>query len=257
MDQLQNKIVMITVAASGLGTAFSQAAAAAGAAVVLTDIDEGAGRALSETLTQAGATTMFLRLDVRHEASWHEAMSQVERRFGRLDVLVNNAGIALRGSIADCSLEDWRRTLDVNLTGVFLGCRSALPLMRQAGGSIINVSSIYGLVGGEQVAAYCAAKGGVTLLTRSAALHGATCSPQIRVNSIHPGFVETPMVQGSLASLDSAAAAASRARIEGITPLGRLAAPDDIAGIFLLLASDASRYITGAQFTVDGGLTAQ
>lgn len=257
MYALRDKIVMLTGAASGLGAAFSRAAAEAGATVVLTDIDECAGRALSDTLAEAGATTLFQRLDVRREAAWHDVMAELNGRFGRLDVLVNNAGIALRGSIADCPLDDWQRTLDVNLTGVFLGCRAALPLMRQAGGSIINVSSIYGLVGGDQVAAYCAAKGGVTLLTRSAALHGAKCSPPVRVNSIHPGFVETPMVQGSMALLEGPAAAAARARIEGMTPLGHLATPDDIVGIFLLLASDASRYITGAQFTVDGGLTAQ
>lgn len=257
MPRLQDKIVMVTGAASGLGAAFSRAAAEAGAAVVLADIDAHAGQALCEVLAAAGADTLFLHLDVARETAWQEAMAEVERRHGRLDVLVNNAGIALRGSIADCSLADWQRTLDVNLTGVFLGCRAALPLMREGGGSIINVSSIYGLVGGDQVAAYCAAKGGVTLLTRSAALHGAKCSPPVRVNSIHPGFVETPMVLGSIGALDAGAAAAARARIEGITPLGRLATPDDIVGAFLLLASDEARYITGAQFTVDGGLTAQ
>ncbi|MDF3835179.1 SDR family oxidoreductase [Cupriavidus basilensis] len=255
MLRLQDKVVMITGAASGLGAAFSRAAALAGASVVLADIDDAAGQGLAEALRAEGASAGYQRLDVTSEAGWETAMAAVRERHGRLDVLANNAGIALRGSVADCSLADWQRTLDVNLTGVFLGCRAALPLMR-AGGAIVNVSSVYGQVGGAQVAAYCAAKGGVTLLTRSAALHGAALKPPVRVNSIHPGFVDTPMTQGAL-DLPDASGTTARKRIEGMTPLGRLATPDEIVGVFLLLASDEGRYITGSQFTVDGGLTAQ
>lgn len=255
MQRLQDKVVMVTGAASGLGAAFVRAAAQAGARVVLADIDDAAGRVLAEALRAEGAQAHYQTLDVTSETGWEAAMGAVRERHGKLDVLVNNAGIALRGSVADCTLADWQRTLDVNLTGVFLGCRAALPLMG-AGGAIINVSSVYGQVGGAQVAAYCAAKGGVTLLTRSAALHGATLKPPVRVNSIHPGFVDTPMVRDALDQRDAGGGTA-RARIEAFTPLGRLATPEEIVGVFLLLASDEGRYITGSQFTVDGGITAQ
>lgn len=255
MQRLQDKVVMVTGAASGLGAAFARAAAQAGARVVLADIDDAAGRILAQALRAQDVQAHYQTLDVTSEADWEAAMGAVRERHGKLDVLVNNAGIALRGSVADCTLADWQRTLDVNLTGVFLGCRAALPLMG-AGGSIVNVSSVYGQVGGAQVAAYCAAKGGVTLLTRSAALHGATLKPPVRVNSIHPGFVDTPMVQGALDQRDAGGGTA-RARIEAFTPLGRLATPEEIVGVFLLLASDEGSYITGSQFTVDGGITAQ
>ncbi|WP_174422898.1 SDR family NAD(P)-dependent oxidoreductase [Cupriavidus basilensis] len=145
--------------------------------------------------------------------------------------------------------------IGASVAGMCMGCRAALPLMG-AGGSIVHVSSVYGQVGGAQVAAYCAAKGGVTLLTRSAARHGATLKPPVRVNAIHPSFVDTPMVQGALDQRDAGGGTA-RARIEAFTPLGRLATPEEIVGVFLLLASDEGRHITGSQFTVDGGITAQ
>jgi NAD(P)-dependent dehydrogenase (short-subunit alcohol dehydrogenase family) len=176
-------------------------------------------------------------------------------RFGGVDVLVNNAGVALSASVEDTSLEQWRWLMSINLDGVFLGVKQAVGAMKAAGGSIINLSSIEGLIGDPNLAAYNASKGGVRLLTKSAALSCAKAGYRIRVNSIHPGYIQTPMVEAYVEA--QADPAAARAAIAALHPLGRIGDPDDIAYGVLYLASDESKFVTGAELVIDGGYTAQ
>ncbi|MBX9746152.1 MAG: SDR family oxidoreductase, partial [Hyphomonadaceae bacterium] len=176
-------------------------------------------------------------------------------RFGPLDVLVNNAGVALGASVEDTSIEQWHWLMGINLDGVFLGTRYAIAAMKSRGGSIINLSSIEGLIGDPNLAAYNASKGGVRLLTKSAALHCAKAGYGIRVNSIHPGYIRTPMVEGYIAAQPDPSAA--KAAIAALHPLGHIGEPNDIAYGVLYLASDESKFVTGAELVIDGGYTAQ
>jgi NAD(P)-dependent dehydrogenase (short-subunit alcohol dehydrogenase family) len=182
-------------------------------------------------------------------------MASVASRFGPLDILVNNAGVALSASIEDTSLEQWRWLMGVNLDGVFLGTRYAIAAMKNRGGSIINLSSIEGLIGDPNLAAYNASKGGVRLLTKSAALHCAKAGYKIRVNSVHPGYIRTPMVEGYVAA--QADPEAASVAIAAAHPLGHIGEPNDIAYGVLYLASDESKFVTGAELVIDGGYTAQ
>jgi NAD(P)-dependent dehydrogenase (short-subunit alcohol dehydrogenase family) len=258
MNRLEDRIVLVTGAAMGLGQAFSNAVANEGASVVLTDVNVAAGQQAAAEIVAAGGRAEFLELDVTSEAAWAAVAATLESKYGRLDALVNNAGFAAAGSVEDCELDAWNRTMQVNVTGVFLGCKTLLPLLkRSAGGSIINISSIFGMVGDQAAIAYNASKGAVRLLTKSAALHCAGLNPPVRVNSVHPGFVETPMVANVVASLPEDFAAEYMARTVGLVPLGRIAQPSDLVGIVLFLASDESRYCTGSEFVVDGGFTAR
>jgi 3(or 17)beta-hydroxysteroid dehydrogenase len=257
MSRLQGKIALVTGAAMGMGQAFANAMAAEGATVILADINEEAGAQAAAEITASGGRAEFVELDVTSEAGWKAVAEAVGSRHGRLDVLVNNAGIAAAGSVEDCELDAFNRTMSINVTGVFLGCKLMLPLLKRSkGGSIINISSIFGMVGDEAAVAYNASKGAVRTLTKSAALHCATLEPKVRVNSVHPGFVETPMVANAVASLPEDYAAEYMARTVGRVPLGRIGQPDDLAGIVLFLAADESRYCTGSEFVVDGGFTA-
>ena len=237
MTGLANKIVLITGASGAIGTAVAAAVRDAGGTVVATD------------LTGGDAT-----LDVTSEVDWRRLMADVECQHGHLDGLVNAAGIAPVGNVEKTDLATWKRTLAVNLDGTFLGCKYAMPLLRKRGGSIVNLSSVLGLVGSANLAAYNASKGGVATLTKSVALHGARFKPPVRCNSVCPAFVEGAMVEAiAQGARDPAAAKLNFAA--GI-PLGRLGRPEEIAALCVYMLSDAAAFMTGADLPIDGGLTA-
>jgi NAD(P)-dependent dehydrogenase (short-subunit alcohol dehydrogenase family) len=253
--RLEGKVALVTGAASGLGAESARRLAREGAAVLLTDLAREAGETVSREIATAGGQAAFVAHDVTSETDWAAAVETAVARFGRLNVLVNNAGIS--GGPPDLmthSLEDWRRILSVNLDGVFLGLRHAGPAIAEAGGgSVINLSSILGKVAIAGAAAYCASKGGVLMLTKAAALEWAPLN--IRVNSIHPGFIDTPMVSAALREAPN-----GNELTEIITArhaLGRLGQPREIADAVVFLASDESSFITGSELVVDGGYTAQ
>ncbi len=252
MNRVQDKVALITGGAAGIGFATAELLAAEGARVVIGDLNRAAGEHAAAAL---GGRAAFKPLDVTQEADWIAATDTVARDHGRLDILVNNAGIALSQDFETTTLDDWRRVMAVNLDGVFLGCKHAVRVMkaRQAG-SIVNLSSVAGLIGDPRLAAYCASKGGVRLLTKSVALHCARRGYNIRCNSVHPSFVETPMLINMVARARDPAKA--RAGYAAAAPLGRIAQPNDVAQMILFLASDESAFTTGAEFVVDGGLTA-
>jgi NAD(P)-dependent dehydrogenase (short-subunit alcohol dehydrogenase family) len=253
--RLAGKVALVTGAASGLGAETARRMAGEGAAVLLTDRDVAAGEAVAAAIGASGGKAAFLAHDVTSEDDWRAAVAMATSSFGRLDILVNNAGIV--GNQLDLlthSLEDWRRTLAVNLDGVFLGMRAVGPGMAaQGSGSIINLSSILGKVGMPNTAAYCASKGGVLMLTKAAAVEWAPLG--IRVNSVHPGFIDTPMVANALHASENGNE--MRAQIIAAHPLGRLGVPREIADAVVFLASDEASFMTGAELVVDGGYTAQ
>jgi 3(or 17)beta-hydroxysteroid dehydrogenase len=246
--------VLITGAASGLGAASARMLVREGAKVAITDLNEAGGQALAKEL---GEATRFWRLDVTREEDWTKVVDEVLATFGRLDVLVNNAGMGIVKDVETLSLQEWRLVHAVNLDGVFLGCKHGIRAMRQCGakGSIINMSSVAGLVGVATFPAYSSAKGGVRLLSKSVALHCAQKGYGIRCNSVHPVFVDTPMVD-ALASA-SGDTAKARDRMAKSIPLGRLGHPDEVAYAVLFLASDESSLMTGSEVVLDGGSTAQ
>ncbi len=246
-------MALITGAGSGPGLGTAEHFAREGARVVLTDIDRSRVEAEAERLSAAGHAVTAMSHDVTQEADWDRVIAAA----GTLDVLVNNAGIARLGSVEQASLKDWRAVLEINLDGVFLGTQKAILAMKGRGGSIINVSSIEGIIGEPNLAAYNASKGGVRLLTKSAALHCATHCYDIRVNSLHPGYIATPMVSGALAAMPADVAQALQADIVSRIPLGRLAMADEIAPALVFMASDESRYMTGSELVIDGGYTAR
>jgi len=257
MERLKNKVALITGGASGIGLATAMHFAREGAAVVISDIDSGKVHEAASRLAAEGLAVSHTVHDVASEADWDRVADEVMHRHGRLDVLVNNAGIAIVGDAETASLKDWRNTLSVNLDGVFLGTRKAIALMKHGGGSIINVSSIEGIIGEKHVAAYNASKGGVRIFTKSAALLCADHGYPIRVNSIHPGYVATPMVSNGLAMLPADQAEAMTKDLLSRIPLRRLADPMEIARAMLFLATDDSSYMTGSELVVDGGYTAR
>ncbi|MGO4327834.1 glucose 1-dehydrogenase [Cupriavidus sp. M-11] len=252
--RMQDKIALVTGGASGMGLAFSRRLAREGARVFFTDINETGGRQAEAELRQAGLQAAFLRHDVAQEADWLRVLDHIRVAEGRLDVLVNNAGIAISQTIETCTLEDFDKILNVNLKSVFLGCKHGLALMKAKGGSIINVSSITAICGEPMAPAYSASKAGVRFLSKSVALHCAEKGYAIRVNSLHPGYIDTPLLaSGNTGSLSEAELMASRMRIGGEIPLKRRGTPDEVAGAVLYLASDDSAYITGTELVVDGG----
>jgi NAD(P)-dependent dehydrogenase (short-subunit alcohol dehydrogenase family) len=192
---------------------------------------------------------------VTSQDEWLRVVADIDRAAGRLDGLVNAAGIAAFGSVEDTDLATWRRVMAVNLDGTFLGCKHALALLRRNGGSIVNISSVSGLVGGHNLAAYNASKGGVRLLSKSVALHGARLKPQVRCNSIHPAFLEGPMADDLIAQTRNPERA--RERMTAEVPLGRFGRPAEVADMCVYLLSDESAFVTGAEFVIDGGLTAK
>ena len=258
MGRVQGKVCLITGGASGLGVAAARMLVREGAKVLLTDIDEGGGTAVARSICESGGEAAFLAHDVTSEDQWRAVVADCLRRFGRIDVLVNSAGIGVGGRPEDETLESWRRMMSINLDGVFLGTREALIAMKAQtpkGGSIINLSSIYGIVGDPTGGAYNASKGGVRLYTKSVALYCATEGLGIRVNSVHPGYIWTPMVENIVRGKRDPEAV--KRGIEALHPIGRLGEPDDIAYGILYLASDESKFVTGAELVIDGGYTAQ
>ncbi len=256
MDRMKGKAALVTGAAKGLGEATAAMLAREGARVMLTDVDESGVKAAAERIVKSGGDASFLAHDVSSEDDWRRVMAETMRRFGQLDALVNNAGVALGESVERTTLEQWRWLLSINLDGVFLGTRFAIEAMKPARrGSIINLSSIEGLVGDPNLAAYNASKGGVRLFTKSAALHCARSGYNIRVNSVHPGYILTPMVEGYAEA--SGDASAAKSALAALHPLGHIGEPNDIAYGILYLASDESKFVTGAELVIDGGYTAQ
>lgn len=256
MGRVSNKIALVTGGGLGLGRASAQLLAREGAKVVVTDVKEDEGRAVADEIIDEGGEAIFLSHDVASESAWEAVTAMALSRFGGLDILVNNAGVALGANVEATSLEQWRWLMAINLDGVFLGTKCAIAAMKdRGGGSIINLSSIEGIVADANLAAYNASKGGVRLFTKSAALHCAKAGYKIRVNSIHPGYIWTPMVENYLAAQPDPAAA--KAFVANLHPLGHIGEPDDIAYGVVYLASDESKFVTGAELVIDGGYTAQ
>ena len=247
--RLDGKVALITGAAGGIGGASARLFEAEGARLVLTDLDVSSLAAFAER----GALT--LAQDVTDEMGWREVVDAALARFGRLDVLVNNAGVAIVGNIETATLADWRRTQAVNSESVFLGCREAVRAMKGRGGSIVNISSVAGIIGDAQSVAYCASKGAVRLTTKSVALYCARKGYGVRCNSVHPSFTRTNMVEGFIATASNPERI--RAGLSAAAPLGRMGEAEEVAAAILYLASDESAFTTGAEIVVDGGLTAQ
>jgi NAD(P)-dependent dehydrogenase (short-subunit alcohol dehydrogenase family) len=259
MGQVQGKVALITGAAAGIGAACAEALAAEGARVVLTDLEDTQGEALAAKLRGLGSEAVYLHQDVTDEARWAEVIAAIEATHGRLDVLVSNAGIAIMKPLVDMTLDEWRRQNAVNLDGVFLSVKYAIPAMRRAGGgSIIMMSSIAGIRGSAGLAGYSASKGAVRLFSKSVALECAGARDGIRCNSVHPGVIETDiwqkMPQGSPGGRN--APVDPRQLAANIVPLGEAGTAADIAAGVVFLASDASRHMTGSELVIDGGSTA-
>jgi NAD(P)-dependent dehydrogenase (short-subunit alcohol dehydrogenase family) len=241
MADLAGKIILITGAAGAVGSAVVKAVTAGGGTAIASDLNAGNG--------------IGLAIDVTSEAGWQRTVADIGQQHGRLDGLVNAAGIVALGTIEQLDFATWRRVLSVNLDGTFLGCKFCLPLMRKNGGSIVNLSSVSGLVGGHNLAAYNASKGGVSLLTKSVALHGARLKPQVRCNAVCPAFLEGPMVEYTANMARDPDIA--RQKMAAAIPLQRLGQPAEVAALCAYLLSDESGFITGADLPIDGGLTAQ
>jgi NAD(P)-dependent dehydrogenase (short-subunit alcohol dehydrogenase family) len=259
--QVQGKVALVTGGASGIGAACAELLAREGASVAVTDVDELNGPEIVARIKKAGGEASFWHHDVTSEERWIEVVGEVGKRYGRLDVLVSNAGIGIAvPSITQMSLADWRKQTAINLDGVFLSVKHSLPLMRKTGGgSIIMMSSLAGLRGSHILSGYCATKGGVRLFAKAIAMECAFANDGIRVNSVHPGIIDTPIWgkiptgaqgQGQNAPIDPD----ERARFA--TPLGRAGEAAEIASGVLFLASDASRYVTGTELVIDGGMNA-
>jgi 3(or 17)beta-hydroxysteroid dehydrogenase len=244
MKRVENKVVLITGAASGVGKADALLLAAEGARVVVADVNCQAGQAVADEI---GAHALFIELDVADETHWRRAIAQTLAHFGRLDVLVNNAAICPLGTIEEASLEQWRNVMRVNADGYFLGCKYAVEAMKRnaTGGSIIMMSSVAALAGLAPMCAYSGSKGAVTALTRSVALHCKQQGYRIRCNSVHPDGIWTPMTQAMLPDLNPVALGV------GDNPMARMCMPEDVANLVLFLASDESRFINGAELRID------
>jgi NAD(P)-dependent dehydrogenase (short-subunit alcohol dehydrogenase family) len=240
---------------------------AEGAAVVYSDLDGQDSVLVRETAARLGENASYVRADATDEGDWEAVRKHVEHRYGALHILVNNAGIDLTGPVETTALSDWRRIMAINIDGVFMGTRIFTPLLaasggvRRGGASLINVSSIMGLVGYADTSAYNASKGAVRMFTKAIAIEFCTKKMPIRANSLHPGFVHTPLLQAGFDRwIAKGAAGSAQELVDAVaaqTPLGRLADPDEIAGAALFLASEDSSYMTGAELVIDGGWTAQ
>jgi NAD(P)-dependent dehydrogenase (short-subunit alcohol dehydrogenase family) len=252
--KLAGKIAMVTGAGSGIGQAIATVFAAEGARVAVVDASPAGGEDTMGQIKAAGGEAYFQRADVSRSADVRAAVESVLQRWGRLDILCNNAGIGVAATVTDTSEEDWDRVLAVDLKGVFLGCKFAIPAMiAQGGGVIVNTASVAGLVGVANRAAYCAAKAGVVGLTKSIAVDYV--AQHIRVNAICPGTVDSPWIQKILSAQPDPVA--ERQRMVERQPMGRMGRPEEIARAALYLASDDSAFVTGTAFIIDGGLTAR
>jgi len=255
MGRLQDKVALVTGGGAGLGEATAKRFAEEGAVVVVTDIkDETAERVAAEIRGSGGRAEARFQ-DVTDEAMWESLVGDIVKVHGALDILVNNAGIALTGNVEDATLDDWRTTQAVNGESVFMGTRAAIAVMKERGGSIINISSIEGMVGEPEVPAYNYSKGGVRIFTKSAALHCAARDYPIRINSVHPGFILTAMVEEGIGSMPPEVQREMEERLVRDIPLKTMGEPLDIANGCLFLASDESKYMTGSELVIDGGYT--
>ena len=251
MGRLDGKVAVISGGARGQGAVEARMLAREGAKVVFGDVLDDDGRKVEAEIRESGHEATYVHLDVTREVDWRAAIDTAVDRYGKLNVLVNNAGILIRKIIEETTEEDWDRIMAVNAKGVFLGTKHAIPVMRRAGGgSIINISSVAGLVGSPgNTAAYSATKGAVRLFSKATAVQQA--KDNIRCNSIHPGPIETPMIQDML---DDPARLAVRMRR---LPMGKIGVPEDIAYGVVYLASDESSFVTGTELVIDGGTTAE
>ena len=265
MNSVEGKIALVSGGARGLGGMTAKKLAEAGAKVLITDLREEEALVTLDEIATAGGEALFFKHDVAIEEDWAAAVKFAADQFGGLDIVVNNAGVASAAKpIEKLSLESWRQLTSINLDGVFLGIKHAIPLLRErapmwsGGGSIINISSIMGFIGGVRSAAYCASKGGVRLLTKAAALELA--SSKIRVNSVHPGFIDTPLLRGGVDAAERRHEGGGQKYVDSIVarhPIGRLGREEDIANAVRYLASDDSSFMTGTEMVVDGGYLAQ
>ena len=253
MGRLEGKTALVTGAASGIGLQTSIRLAEEGARVMMTDINLEEGRQQAEKL---GNNATFLKLDITEEEEWISVLDETVKRFDRLDILVNSAGMVLIADVEQITLEDWRKVHAVNLDGTFLGCKHGVRVMKEFGaGSIINLSSVSGMIGGFNLAAYNSSKGAVRMLTKSVALHCARAGYGIRCNSIHPTFIETPMLESMIRNSPDPEKA--RQTLVRQVPLRRIGKPDDVANMIVYLASDESTFVTGTEMVIDGGVIAQ
>ena len=255
MGRLDGKVAVVTGGALGIGRATCERFAREGAAVAVTDVLDREGRELAQGLERGGARAAYWHLDVAKEEEVRAVMAQVAERFGRLDVLVNNAGISgANKPTHEITEAEWDALMAVNVKGTFFCTKHALPFMKRAGGgSIVNLSSIYGLVGAADAPPYHASKGAVRLMAKTDALLYA--ADRIRVNSVHPGFIWTPMVEHFLAA--SGDPEGNRHALDALHPLGHMGEADDVAWGIVYLASDESKFVTGTELVIDGGYTAR
>jgi NAD(P)-dependent dehydrogenase (short-subunit alcohol dehydrogenase family) len=255
MGRVQNKIALVTGAAQGLGAAIANLLAHEGATVVLSDINENGAVEQARRINEKRAdSAVALQQDVTDARRWTSVLQEINERFGALHILCNNAGIGSVGSIEDESFAQWQRVHAVDLDSVFHACQQALPLMTASGGgSIVNVSSISGVIASHNLAAYNSAKAAVRHLSKSVALHCARVGNKIRCNSIHPAFIDTPILDDMAGDLDRDAVLEKLARQ---IPLGRVGQPEDVAFAVLYLASDESAFVTGSEIRIDGGISA-
>ncbi|MBL6690889.1 MAG: glucose 1-dehydrogenase [Pseudomonadales bacterium] len=259
MARVENKTAIVTGGGSGLGAASSELLAREGAAIVVTDVNAEAAEQTANVIRQRGGKAISLEHNVTEQGRWQEVVAATTSEFGDLDILVNNAGISGTGGgpMEDVAFEDWKRVMDINLDAVFIGCQEAIKAMKvSGGGSIINISSIMGIVGGAG-AAYNASKGGVRLLTKSVAAYCGANGYNIRCNSIHPGYIWTPMVRNIVQFVEDLATEDDlRRMLIEKHPIGRLGIPEDIANGVLFLSSEESSFMTGSELVIDGGYTA-
>jgi len=258
MGRLDGKVALISGGAMGIGAADAALFAREGARVAIGDIDETAGRETAERLRAEGLDALFVKLDISSESDWISAIETVIAQFGKLNIVVNNAGVSLGKDIEDTTLDDWNFIMGINATGVFLGTKYAIKYMKDNGenNAIVNRSSIDGQIAEAGLFAYCASKGAVTVLTKSAALACGEKRYKIRVNSVHPGYVHTALTEKEAAD-SGLTPDAYFAKVGAQHPIGYIGKPEDIAYADLYLASDESLFVTGSELTIDGGWTAQ